>query len=493
MPIVFTKGFRHTLISDPVLRRSTNKSSMNDLESLEFDARVTRRKTGAPDGDGSCVVYWMRRAQRAQDNPALNIAIEAANLLAKPVVVFFQLVPHARHANLRHYEFMRDGFLELPDQLRKRGVGFVLRRYPDHGFGKFCAELRPCLVIGDENPLREAERAKDRAARHLEVPFWTVDADVIVPSRLLTKEHYAARTIRPKIHGLLPKFLMPLTNPTARFEWRNPVAARSVGADASLLENFPLDRSISPVSSMAGGGRAAQKALSRFLGTRLAGYAARRNQPDVDGTSQLSPYLHFGHISVHRVAMTVMQANAPKVDKQAFLEELIVRRELAVNFVRYNPRYDSLDSSEPWADRTLRLHASDSRSFTYSESQFENAETHDPLWNAAQKQMVLTGWMHGYLRMYWAKKILEWSQSPAEAYDIAVRLNDRYELDGRDPNGYAGIAWAIVGKHDRAWGPERPVYGKIRYMSFASTSRKFNSKAYIARIAGLEKGASSDL
>ena len=191
--------------------------------------------------------------------------------------------------------------------------------------------------------------------------------------------------------------------------------------------------------------------------------------------------------------MTVMQANAPKVDKQAFLEELIVRRELAVNFVRYNPRYDSLDSSEPWADRTLRLHASDSRSFTYSESQFENAETHDPLWNAAQKQMVLTGWMHGYLRMYWAKKILEWSQSPAEAYDIAVRLNDRYELDGRDPNGYAGIAWAIVGKHDRAWGPERPVYGKIRYMSFASTSRKFNSKAYIARIAGLEKGASSDL
>jgi deoxyribodipyrimidine photo-lyase len=169
----------------------------------------------------------------------------------------------------------------------------------------------------------------------------------------------------------------------------------------------------------------------------------------------------------------------------AFLEEVIVRRELAINFVRFNPQYDCFNAGEPWADQTLRIHAKDPRKFLYTEKQLENAETHDPLWNAAQKQMLLTGWMHGYLRMYWAKKILEWSRSPDEAFDIAVCLNDRYELDGRDPNGYAGIAWAIVGKHDRAWGPERPVYGKIRYMSFASTSRKFDSKAYIARIAAL--------
>ena len=177
----------------------------------------------------------------------------------------------------------------------------------------------------------------------------------------------------------------------------------------------------------------------------------------------------------------------PAADRQAFLEEFIVRRELAINFVRYNSRYDNFDASEPWADRTLRMHLRDERKFIYREAQLDNAETHDPLWNAAQKQMVLTGWMHGYLRMYWAKKILEWSPSPAEAFDIAVRLNDRYELDGRDPNGYAGIAWAIVGKHDRAWGPERTIYGKIRYMSYESTSRKFNSKAYIERIAALEK------
>jgi len=186
--------------------------------------------------------------------------------------------------------------------------------------------------------------------------------------------------------------------------------------------------------------------------------------------------------------MAVQQADAPAEDRKAFLEEFIVRRELAVNFVRYNSKYDCYDSSEPWADKTLRIHGKDSRQHVYAEKQLENAETHDPLWNAAQKQLALTGWMHGYLRMYWAKKILEWRPSPAEAYEIAVRLNDRYELDGRDPNGYAGIAWAIVGKHDRAWGPERPVYGKIRYMSYASTARKFNSKAYIQRIAALERG-----
>jgi deoxyribodipyrimidine photo-lyase len=181
------------------------------------------------------------------------------------------------------------------------------------------------------------------------------------------------------------------------------------------------------------------------------------------------------------VALAIADAQAPARDRDAFLEELIVRRELAVNFVRYNPRFKTLASTEPWARRTLGQHANDERTYIYTEEQLANAETHDPLWNAAQRQMVSSGWMHGYLRMYWAKKILEWSPMADEAYDLCVRLNDRYELDGRDPNGYAGVAWAIGGKHDRAWGPERPVYGKIRYMSLASTSRKFNSRAYIEK------------
>jgi deoxyribodipyrimidine photo-lyase len=279
----------------------------------------------------------------------------------------------------------------------------------------------------------------------------------------------------------------------AKFPWKKLRDMPAMEPDLSLLDDFPANRSVGPVSSFVGSSGHARKALQQFLKYRLKGYATNRNHPDVDGTSRLSPYLHFGHIGVHTVAMAVKNADVPAEDRKAFLEELIVRRELAVNFVRFHPNYENFDSCEPWADVTHRKHAADARAYLYTEKQLENAETHDPLWNAAQKQMVLTGWMHGYLRMYWAKKILEWTESPQAAYQIAVRLNDRYELDGREPNGYAGIAWAIVGKHDRAWRPERPVYGKIRYMSYASTSRKFNSKAYIARVAALEKGAISNL
>jgi deoxyribodipyrimidine photo-lyase len=222
--------------------------------------------------------------------------------------------------------------------------------------------------------------------------------------------------------------------------------------------------------------------LARFVRERLRGYADGRNHPELDATSQLSPYLHFGHIGPREVARAVRDADAPREDRDAFLEEFIVRRELAVNFVRFSPRYDTLDGCEPWARRTLEAHAADRRDPSYSLARLEAADTHDPLWNAAQAQMVGTGWMHGYVRMYWAKKILEWTRDPAEAFTRAVLLNDRYELDGRDPNGYTGIAWAVGGKHDRAWGPERPVYGTIRYMSYASTSRKFDCARYIRRV-----------
>jgi len=220
-----------------------------------------------------------------------------------------------------------------------------------------------------------------------------------------------------------------------------------------------------------------------FRKKRLLCYAVDRNHPGLDGTSQLSPYLHFGHIGPREVARAVRDADAPREDRDAFLEEFIVRRELSVNYVRFNPRYDSLEGCEPWALRTLDAHRGDPRAPRYGAGALEAADTHDPLWNAAQIQMVETGWMHGYVRMYWAKKILEWTRTPEEAFEVAVALNDRYEVDGRDPNGYTGIAWAVGGKHDRAWGPERPVYGTIRYMSFASTSRKFDSKRYIRRVA----------
>lgn len=462
---------------------------MKGLDALLNDPRVTARRSGTPDSNGTCVVYWMQRAQRVTDNPALTVAIEAGNLLRKPVLFFFQLVPYSHHANLRHYQFLVDGLQDIASQLDKRNVGLVVRRYPDHGFLRFCAEVRPCLVIGDENPMKEAELTKAKVAAKFALPFWTVDADVIVPSKLLSKEHYAARTIRPKIHALLPQFLQPVKNPSARIPWRPAAQDSTAMPGLSLLDQLPIDRSVAPSGYYHGGPHAAALALKRFIDERLDGYATQRNKPNLDGTSQLSPYLHFGHIGPHTVALAVQQSTAPAADRKAFLEELIVRRELAINFVRFNRNYENFDACEPWADLTHHKHSQDPRLYLYTDTQLENAETHDPLWNAAQKQMVLTGWMHGYLRMYWAKKILEWRASPQDAYDIAVRLNDRYEIDGRDPNGYAGIAWAIVGKHDRAWGPERPIYGKIRYMSYASTSRKFDSKAFVARIAALERSS----
>ncbi|MGC2275372.1 MAG: hypothetical protein WA571_05110, partial [Candidatus Binatus sp.] len=365
----------------------------------------------------------------------------------------------------------------------QRRCGFVLRACDGANsadeFARFCSEVKPSLVVCDEDPGRRDAKWKRETILYPSAPLWSVDADVIVPSILLEKEQFAARTIRPRLQRRLPGFLKPVGNPLARVPWKAERKIKSQAVSAELIGCLHIDRSVSSTDAFRGGTNAALSALRRFVRERLGNYASDRNHPEVEGTSQLSPYLHFGQIGPHTVALAIQEAAAPARDRDAFLEELIVRRELAVNFVRYNPHFKTLKSVEPWARRTIRAHAGDPRAYLYTAGQLANAETHDRLWNAAQRQMVSRGWMHGYMRMYWAKKILEWSGSAAEAYDVCVRMNDRYELDGRDPSGYAGIAWAIGGKHDRAWGPERPVYGKIRYMSFASTSRKFASRAYI--------------
>ncbi len=461
---------------------------MSLIEKLSKDDRVTVRKPGAPDPDGKCVVYWMQRAQRALDNPALDTAIEVANELRKPAVVFFAPVPFYPHANLRHYQFLVQGIEDIARGLQRRSVGLVFRPYPDHHLLKFCQEVRPAIVIGDENPMREPEEWRTKVSKETTVPLWTVDADVVVPSKLLEKEQFAAYTMRPRIHALLPKFEKLSKNPDAQVKWKLPKDVLSQPVDYDFLARWKkLDRSVSPVTNWTGGTTQGWRLLQDFLKNKLANYVKDRNHPELDGTSCLSPYLHFGHLGPHTIVHAVRQAQAPKAAKDAFLEQLIVRRELSINFVRFNPTYDTFEAREPWAERTLAEHAGDTREFNYTDAQLEAGESHDPLWNAGHKQMVLGGWMHNYLRMYWAKKILEWSPSVAVAYQRAVRWNDKYELDGRDPNGYAGIAWAIVGKHDRAWF-DRPVFGKIRYMSFASTSKKFDSKLYIEQIRKLEKG-----
>jgi deoxyribodipyrimidine photo-lyase len=420
----------------------------------------------------------MQRAQRAIDNPALDVTVEVANALYKPVVVFFAPVPFFPHANLRHYRFLNEGIPDIAAVLTLRNIGFVLRRYPDHSLLEFCKEVNPALVVGDENPMREPDSWRQKTAKKLKVPLWTVDADVIVPSKLLKKAQYAAHIIRPRLTAMLKRWLVQSTNPDAKVGWKMPKGMKCLDPDCCITEGWNIDRSVSPVSHWKGGTSEGLRLLRYFLRHKLPGYATQRNKPEIDQTSRLSPYLHFGHVSPITVALEVQNADAPNGDKETFLNQIITWRELAVNLVRFNPEYDNFECAERWAHRTLGKHAQDHRRVLYTERQLESAETHDPLWNAAQMQMVNTGWMHNYTRMYWAKKILEWSRTAAEAHQIAVRLNDKYELDGRDPNGYAGIAWAIVGKFDRPWF-ERPIFGQIRYMSGESTGRKFDSREYI--------------
>jgi deoxyribodipyrimidine photo-lyase len=460
--------------------------AMTALDSLSGDPRITVRRGGQPDEGGKCVVYWMQRSQRATDNAALDLAVRLGNELGKPVVAFFAPVPFYPGANQRNLRFLAEGVPDIVEGLSRRRVGFCFRPYPEHSLVKFCEQEHPAMVVGDENPLREPEEWRQRVTDSLRVPFWTVDADVIVPSRLLEKEHYGARTIRPRLLELLPKFLKAPENTVAHVAWVSPPSLWSQSWEYDFTRDWTLDRTVSAVNAWHGGTTEAMRRLSEFVQGKLAAYAQGRNRPETDSTSRLSPYLHFGHLGPHTVAMAIRDADAPEPAKQTFLEQLIVRRELAINFVRFNPLYDSIECMERWADRSFAQHQSDRREILYSPEQMDNAATHDPLWNAAQKQMVLTGWMHNYLRMYWAKKILEWSPSVGTAYQRAICLNDRYELDGRDPNGYAGIAWAIVGKHDRPWF-DRPVFGQVRYMSLASTGRKFDAKRYIADMERMER------
>ncbi len=455
---------------------------MSRAISPDDDPRVLVRTPGQPVPDGCAVVYWMQRAQRAEDNPALDTAIAAANELRLPVVVLFVLAPGFPAANLRHFQFMLEGIVELPNALSARGAGFVLRvGQPPAEVTRFCVDARAALLVSDENPLRETERWRGHVAKELRIPFWTVDADVVVPSVLLEKEQWSAGTMRPRVVRQLDLCLRPSPRPKARVAWRAPRGLAQVAPHLRLADDLSVDRAVSPAPGWRGGRRAAVARLGQFTRKRLEGYSVSRNRPEADGTSGLSPYLHFGQLGPREIVLAARAADAPLEDRQAFIEQLVIRRELSVNFVRYNPTYDRVESAARWALETLDRHRADPREWVYTERQLERAETHDPLWNAAQRQMIESGWMHGYLRMYWAKKILEWSESPEAAMAAAIALNDRYQLDGRDPNGYAGIAWAVAGKHDRAWGPERPVYGTIRYMSLASTSRKFDSRSYIAR------------
>jgi len=464
------------------------------LRALASNDRVTVRRDGAPDASGKCVVYWMQRAERAFDNPALDVAIYAANALELPVVVYFAGISNFPHANLRHYIFLNEGLRDVAHDVKQRNVSFVLRNAPREDHLKLFADVHAAMVVGDENPMREPERWRAEMAKKIGVPFWTVDADVIVPSKRFEKAQYAAYTMRGRLWKMVPEYLEPSDQPKAKHAWKKPRGFVEDDVQEDMTAGWKhLDRSVCAAPDLRGGAHAAQARLKHFVTKQLRDYAKKRNRPELDGTSMLSPYLHYGHISPLTIYLAVEGAaekdKALRESADSFLDELVTWRELCVNYAKYNPHYDDPECAEEWARKTIAAHAHDKRDPEYSVQQMERAETYDELWNAAQRQMVRYGWMHNFMRMYWAKKVLEWSPDNATAMKTLIYLNDKYFLDGRDPGGYAGIAWAIYGKFDRPWG-ERKIFGKIRYMSAASTGRKFDSKAYIAQHPPLQREVS---
>jgi len=425
------------------------------------------------------VIYWMSRDQRAHDNWALLFAQQLALQRKKDLIVVFSLVPEFLGATLRQYDFMLKGLMELEIEFNKYNIPFImLMGETSVEIPRFIKESKASSLVTDFDPLKIKRKWKNEVTKEIDIPIYEVDAHNIVPCFYVSqKQEFGAYTIRPKIHKNLPEFLDEF--PKVK-KMKSSVSFSSNIIDwEKVYSSLKVDESVKPVDWIKSGEKAAHKTLKKFIENKIDNYDELRNDPNADVLSNLSPYLHFGQISAQRVALIVNGLGGhPSSD--SFLEELIVRRELSDNFCYYNTNYDSFKGFPDWAKKTLNDHQDDDREYVYSLKQFEKAKTHEDLWNAAQNELVSTGKLHGYMRMYWAKKILEWSKSPEDASKVAIYLNDKYELDGRDPNGYVGCAWAIGGLHDRAW-TERPVYGKIRYMNRNGAKRKFDIDKYISK------------
>jgi deoxyribodipyrimidine photo-lyase len=435
------------------------------------------------------VLYWMQQSQRTECNHALEFAVRTANERKEALVAVFGITPRFPQAQARHYAFMLEGLRETQRSLRLRGIPLVVLAEPPP---EAVASLSrtASVIVTDAGYLRVQRAWRRRVARAAGCRVVQVESDVVVPTGVVSdKEEYAARTIRPKIDRHLSRFLKPLEETGLE---RRARGAGLTGLDLSdpgrVLADLPVAGRALPVGSFVGGTSEAEALLAAFLAKGLRAYSDRRSDPGAGVESNLSPYLHFGQISPLHVALAVGSARGmPRKAREDFLEELVVRRELAMNFCLHNRHYDRYDCLPDWAKRTLEKHSGDAREFHYSPRRLESGNTHDPYWNAAQREMMLTGKMHGYMRMYWGKKIIEWTRSPREAFRTALRLNNVYELDGRDPNSFAGVAWCF-GKHDRPW-KERPVFGQVRWMSAEGLRRKFDMDAYLRRVAELEERA----
>lgn len=451
---------------------------------------LTRCKKAKKNSSSSSqsVLYWMSRDQRVEDNWAIHLASQLARDRDVPVHVCFNLVPKFLDATLRQYHFMIEGLREVEIALKMKGIPFHLvkgdcvKTIPE-----LAKKLDCCAVVCDMSPLRVPMAWSEGVAKVMDsempdVPLYQVDAHNIVPVwKCSDKQEYAARTIRKKVHlGMETYFteFPPLESqdfkdifPSSPIDW------------TVALEELEIERRIKPVDWIKPGAKAAMENLTSFCSDgRLRCFHDKRNDPNIEHcASNLSPYTHFGQISNQRCAIVVKEYarkhSSCSEGAKAFIEESVVRRELSDNFCFYNPKYDSIEGTSAWAQETLRVHSKDDRDYVYTLKELKRCKTHDPLWNAAQLQLRATGKMHGFLRMYWAKKILEWSSSPEEALANAIFMNDRYSLDGRDPNGYVGCMWSICGVHDMGW-KERPVFGKIRYMNYNGCKRKFKVKQF---------------
>ena len=433
---------------------------------------------------GGYVLYWCRWNRRVESNHALLHAAGTANRMGLPLVVFERLSCAYPTACDRFHTFVLEGVPEFQAQLRTLGIPYIfqLPRAKTRSDGLRDAVMRDAAIVVTDDCLR--------ATPALDVRLEAVDASCIVPMSAIPQRSYAAYSIRPKIHKLLPQYLTAA--PAVEIRHRLKATFAGLHTDvtreniAALVAECDIDHSVKPTAAFRGGRRAAEARLQRFLDDGLRRYARDRNEPSRHATSDLSPYLHYGHIGALEVALAVREhARRHKLIADEFLEELIVRRELAHNFARYSPRLDSLEVLPDWARQTIEAHRTDARDPVYTRTQFEAGATHDDLWNATQMELRLRGKIHGYYRMYWGKKIIEWSSSAEDALGTMLRLHDRYALDGDDPNTYTNILWCF-GLHDRPW-PERPIYGTIRSMGRSGMERKTDVSAYIREILNLER------
>ncbi|WNG22934.1 deoxyribodipyrimidine photolyase [Cystobacter fuscus] len=446
--------------------------------------RIQRLDTRESSG-GDYVLYWMQQSARAEHNPALEFAVQRANEAKLPLLVGFGLMDDYPEANARHYRFLLEGLRDTGRALARRRIPFVVQRGSPEVVALKLAR-RAALVVADRGYLRHQKQWRRTLADKAACPVFQVEGDVVVPVDIASnKAEWAARTLRPKLHRAWDAYLVPLApTPLRTDSTRLGVEGLDLEDVDALLGKLKLDRGVPPVHHRFRGGTSeALRLLRAFVTDHLPEYKESRPHPESGHVSHMSKYLHFGQVSPVVVALAARAAKAADPQRESFLEELIVRRELTQNFCEFTPNYDTYDCLPKWARETLHQHRGDERQHQYSLAQLERARTHDPYWNASMREMRYTGYMHNAMRMYWGKKILEWSSTPEHAYRTLLTLNNTYFLDGRDANSYANAGW-VFGLHDRPWA-RREIFGTVRYMSAGGLERKADMDAYIHKVDAL--------